>query len=522
MRRQGDHAIFRPMSKNSFKRQAAIVLTLLLSCLLAYGVAIAYAQVPEIDSISAETLPRSGRLKVYGSDFGSTQGSSVVSIGGIVAPVTRWSNTRITAYVPESSSLGVVDVQVMTGAGMSNEVPLTVTLRERDGRVVWRFEADSENLWWRPAIAPDGTIYAHGSEGFVYALQPDGGLKWISRVDWYPYGPPSAGSDGSVYLASIQTVYALDPDGILQWRFTDNSTQGVMVGPNVGPDGNIYVANDWGLGAYALSPVGELLWNNPGVPPMWYYGGLGADVVFGPRWPGTDTDQMYVAADRGGTDARLYGFLLDGTQRFAVPIGGQDSPFRQQQTQPAVGPDGAIYVTHFKGYGIGWALESFEPRNGQSLWYFPGSGDMTPPEVGPDGIVYWATIGDLVAFDPVTRTTRWSFSDGTILDYPSASPRNDMVVSGGVITYGAPGFVKAVSTSGELLWTVDLPGTFYPGPRVVSVHHPRFTSDGRTVYVSTTILSGDPDDPHSYLYAIDTRELIPGDVDIRRREPQRP
>jgi hypothetical protein len=70
------------------------------------------------------------------------------------------------------------------------------------------------------------------------------------------------------------------------------------------------------------------------------------------------------------------------------------------------------------------------------------------------------------------------------------------------LTFGDVGFIKAISTgSGQLLWTVPLPGAFYPEPRVVPVHHPRFTPDGNTLYVSTTILGGSPTDPHAFLYA---------------------
>jgi hypothetical protein len=93
--------------------------------------------------------------------------------------------------------------------------------------------------------------------------------------------------------------------------------------------------------------------------------------------------------------------------------------------------------------------------------------------------------------------------------HPTVSPLNDMVVTGGVMTFGDVGFIKAISNaSGQLLWTVSLPGAFYPEPRVVSVHHPRFTPDGNTVYVSTTILAGNENDPHSFLYSIATGDTI--------------
>jgi outer membrane protein assembly factor BamB len=134
---------------------------------------------------------------------------------------------------------------------------------------------------------------------------------------------------------------------------------------------------------------------------------------------------------------------------------------------------------------------------------------MTPPDVAPDGTVYFSSdIGRIVAFNPHTLSPNWIYQDGTLMYHPTASPLNDMVATGGVRTFGDLGFVKAInSSSGELLWTVDLPGAFYPEPRVVPVHHPRFTPDGNTVYVSTTILAGSESDPHSYLYAIQTHDV---------------
>ncbi|MDQ3193499.1 MAG: hypothetical protein M3P82_00730, partial [Bacteroidota bacterium] len=181
--------------------------------------------------------------------------------------------------------------------------------------------------------------------------------------------------------------------------------------------------------------------------------------------------------------------------------------FGQQQTQPAVGPNGNIFVTHFRGGGgIGWVLEAYSPVDGQSLWYYHGNAGsgMTPPDVAPDGTVYYSeNTNRIIAFNPNTLTPNWQYSDGTIMYYPTVSPLNDIVVTGGVVTFGDVGFIKAISTgTGQLKWSVPLPGAFYPEPRVFPVHHPRFTPDGKTIYVSTTILAGSESDPHSYLYSI--------------------
>lgn len=466
----------------------------------------AESQAPQISSISTGTLTRSGRLRIFGSNFGNGGGASQVSIDGHSAIVTRWSASQITAYVPEFAGPGPVGVQVITPGGASNILPLTVMLRQQQGRVRWTFEADVNSLWFRPALAPDGTIYLHGSEGLVFALAPDGGLKWVQQVNWYPYVPPQAGPDREVYVGSIQTITAINPDGSERWQFTDNVTQGISVSAKPGTDGNIYAANDLGLGAYSLSPSGQLRWNNPGNPPLLWHGGSGAEMAFGPREPGDPLNQMYVVMNPQGQSSMLQAFRLsDGALQFSVPTGGTD-PLNQNQTQPAVGPDGTIYITHLRGGGgIGWTLEAFNPANGQSLWYYNAwnTSGFSPPEVGPDGIVYYVASGSrLISFDPATMSERWNRFDATLLDHPAVSPNNEMIVLGGAISFGQQGFVRAYTTDGDLLWEVPMPGTSLP--RWWPVHHPRFTNDGQTVYVSTTMLDSNPQDPHSFLFAIAT------------------
>jgi len=460
----------------------------------------------KIDSLSPQTVSRSGRLKIYGSNFGNDTTGAYVLIDGKKAIVSRWNNDKMVVYVPEQSNLGSVKVRVVTKNGPTNEMNLNVTLRQDQDRVKWIFEADGENLWFRPALAPDGTIYLHASEGYVYALKPDGELKWIQKVNFYPYVPPAAGHNGEVYVGSIKQVTGINPDGSIKWIFIDQGTQGIMCGPAIDSSGNIYLANDFGLGAYSLTPSGLLRWSNSGNPTLRWYGGIGVETVLGPHNQGEPVSQMYIVSEPLGSFWNLHAFSLNnGNQIFSTQISGQYDPLSQQQTQPAVGPDGTIFITHSR-IGIGWVLEAYNPRNGQSMWYYHGNtvSGLTPPDVGSDGIVYYTQDRSrLIAFNPLTQTPKWIYQDGTILDYPTISPQNDVVVVGGVVNFGDVGFIKGISSNtGELLWTVQLPGAFYPAPRVVSVHHPRISPDGKVAYVSTTILGGSNEDPHSYLYAI--------------------
>ena len=225
---------------------------------------------PQLSPLSTSSLTRSGRLVVHGSGFGAAQGTSKLLIGGRSAPVTRWSDTLIVGYVPEATPLGQNAVQVAIAGALSNPASLEVTARQSSGRVKWRFQVDAQvgYLLQRPAVGPDGTVVAHDPAGNVYALDANGGLKWIFNTGGFAAGPPSIGADGTVYAAASSTIFAISSNGALKWTFTEPAGgQGVIVGPTVGPDGNIYAVTDiGGIGALALSPKGRLLWSNTGNP----------------------------------------------------------------------------------------------------------------------------------------------------------------------------------------------------------------------------------------------------------------
>src|SRR5215213_4391207 len=96
---------------------------------------------PTISQISKTTLSQAGRLKITGTNFGNAQGTGTVRINGAVAPVSNWSETAITAYVPDASAIGAGSVEVITTGGTSNAKPFTARARPQAfGRVQWRFQ----------------------------------------------------------------------------------------------------------------------------------------------------------------------------------------------------------------------------------------------------------------------------------------------------------------------------------------------------------------------------------------------
>jgi hypothetical protein len=461
-----------------------------------------------IDSISAPTLGRAGRVRIHGSNFGANQAGSQVLIDGVAAPVTRWTDTLVVAYVPEAARIGTVSVQIVTKAGSSNTLSLDVDgdSRMRDiaapqanGSIKWQFEVDGDYMEFRPTIGPDGTIYFQDVNGHLYALNPQGGVKWIFQ-GIYPSGPVAVGTNNTVYIAGDNRIQAISSAGALLWQFTDPDSQVVIGGPAVGPDGKIYAVMDLlGLGAIALSPVdGHLVWSNQGNPRVAEYGLSGLELVFGPSFPGGPPDQFYFACDNYGTNVYggLYAFSLDGNQRWVASLGGVTQP-----PQVAVAPNGTISL----------GVAAIDPSNGSVRWsaYSAlGSGSDLPPDVGPDGTVYVIAQyqSALAALNGQNGSVRWRVTGVSFEQGPVVSPLNDVVVTAGRDNYGLPGYFKAFSTGGQFLWQINLPGEPYPGMFEFPFQRGRFSADGTTVYMGTSI-SGEPEDNlHCYLYAIQTAQ----------------
>ena len=344
----------------------------------------------------------------------------------------RWAGTarRVGAFLVCASVVLLV-------AGTSAVSVRAATLAPQ-GVLKWRFQVSGQYVLHPPVVGPDGGVVVASSTGDVYSLTADGVLRWVVRSVGAD-GGPSIGPNGTVYVASMNTITAIAPNGSIRWTFTEPSSgQGVIAGPTVGPDGNVYAISDiGGLGAFALSPAGQLLWSNPGIPTFSERGQLGAKIVF-------SSGRMFAAFDEVSiAPSTIFGLSLQGSQQWARPLGGSDDPFMQQQRQPATGVNGSLYLTAMGGAN-GWSLFRVDPASGNVLWQrspAPSNG-MSPPSVGPDGSVYFSR--SLSYLDSVTSAgqPRWTFFDGSIIDQPAVGPDGSVVVAGSRPNFGEPGSVR--------------------------------------------------------------------------------
>ena len=374
-------------------------------------------------------------------------------------------------------------------------------------RIKWRLKLDGDYSLHSPGVGPDGTVYVSVSSGKLYAVAPNGAVRWTffagnggGAVD----GPVSVGPDGTIYVAgavldpggngSVGAIHALTPAGAVKWTFK-NTGHLIMAGPNVGPDGNIYaVTSLTGIGLFSLTPAGQLRFSVPGFSDR---GALGTSIAFG-------SNQLYFAFDGTGvTQPSLFGYTLNGVQRF-------QAPFAHNNARPVVGPNGNVVLETFPG-NVGLGLSGYSPA-GALLWRFSSFNTMEHPDIGPDNFIYSVrNLSTLFSLTPA-GAERWKFVDTVIMFEPRVRPQNDLLFMGGRITYGAPGLFQAVKTDGTPLWRVNLPTEpgFAPYGQLVPMTRPVFSPDGNTGYGVTDVAGDGTINLYCFLYAIDLRPSTGG------------
>jgi len=467
----------------------------------------ASAALPEIDRVAPERRPPSGRLLIVGSDFGDGIDGQV-SVGGLPAIVTQWSETKIHAYVPEGVAPGMVDVEVVRGGEVSAPSSVEVVPRSSQGRRLWFFEMDRWDTRQFVAVGPDGTVYTSDALG-LYALSPEGALLWFAPG--IGGGRPiEVAPDGTIYAAAVLglgtagNIYALNPDGTIRWEF-DAPTffLDTVTGPGLGPDGNIYAYQDFsldeGLGFFSLTPDGDLRWSDRGDPELTPVSDISnSEIVFA-------DDRFYAGLVNIGSGGQpvTYAYSFDGDQLWFTGNSDLDARF---QSFPRADPQGRS-VGAWGQTGI----ITLAP-GGETEWITRHPSQINvedPMAIDSEGNVY---VG-------VARAEMWSLApDGEIrwvlptnfdiafLSKVGISP-DDRILIAHKAEIGAPTAISAhAPDDGRELWQIDFPNRGGLMQQVTTPL-PRFSADSSTVYITTS--SGGPSFDYSRIYAIDVREERP-------------
>jgi outer membrane protein assembly factor BamB len=146
----------------------------------------------------------------------------------------------------------------------------------QDTVVKWTFETDNNVALgpWEPVIGPDGTIYFSEYFDSLFAINPNGTLKWSLQKSLS--AGPIIGEDGTIYFGTQEfdwngAVYAVQADGTIKWKYYLKDIWAHFLA--VADDGLIYFGTpEWPYpNFYALNPDGTLNWKQR----LMYYGPAG-------------------------------------------------------------------------------------------------------------------------------------------------------------------------------------------------------------------------------------------------------
>ncbi|OHB59798.1 MAG: hypothetical protein A2173_00870 [Planctomycetes bacterium RBG_13_44_8b] len=299
---------------------------------------------------------------------------------------------------------------------------------DKDGSLLWSYDANSP-LLSAPTIGPGGTIYVGSQNGNLYAIDANGNLQWTYTTGGLIYSSPAVAIDGKIYICSQDgTLYALTQDGSELWQFKTSGTVrlpgSILASPAISDDGTVYIGGLYDPNLYALNPQsGTVKWQCHFESPGWPF----ASPVVGDN--GTiyqtllyDTKLYAIKPDNGSIIWSVN--LTDPNSNFFDPNYIRDYPDADGWSEPALGPDGTIYVSFDDPY-----LRAVDP-NGKIKWVKPlGTTGGFTLAVGSNSLIYAAgDDGCLYVVDQNGKEISRFQVDGW-LNYPVIAADNMVIVS---------------------------------------------------------------------------------------------
>ena len=296
----------------------------------------------------------------------------------------------------------------------------------------WRFRA-SEGVDGGPIIGDDGTIYFGDKEGHVYAVHPNGTLKWEYHTGYhFITSAPALAEDGTLYVGSWDHyLYAFNSTtGVRKWKF---NARGTIAGSlAIADDGTIYFGTMWD------TATGHRIWAvNPNGTEKWQYK-TGNDITSDPAIG--DDGTVYI----GSMDDYLYAMNPNGTLKWRFKTGDYI------KGPASIADDGTVYIGSFDDY-----LYALYPNNGTIKWKCKvGYGTESNPSIAHDGTLYVGSYKKFYAVYP-NGTIRWSFDIGSTTEISWSCPAisaDGTIYIGTQIGSVAGGDIIAINPDGTEKW----------------------------------------------------------------------
>ena len=338
----------------------------------------------------------------------------------------------------------------------------------------WRFTCDK--VEGGSVIDNQGIIYFGDFDNILYALYPNGTLKWefdLGPAGWI-YSCPSIAEDGTIYVTSYDDyLHAVNPNGTEKWKFC--AYDSITSSPAVDSDGTIY------FGSMGPGNDGRIFAIYPNGTEKWHYDTgywITSDPAIG------DDGTIYI----GSGDEYIYAMNPNGTLRWRFKTG------YYVKGPPSIAEDGTVYIGSWDGYL--YALYS----NGTMKWTCGiGSGTETNPSISSDGTIY-VGYNALYAVYP-NGTIKWIFDLGQDRIIHQSSPAisaDDKIYIGTKIGEGAGGEIIVINSDGSENWRSEIIANDWVDTS------PSIAEDG-TIYIGST--SNDAGYSYGYLHSFGRGDL---------------
>ena len=299
-----------------------------------------------------------------------------------------------------------------------------------DGTVKWTFTTGGA-VSSAPAIGTDGTIYAGSADMKLYAVNPDGTEKWAYTTGGAVNTAPAIGADGTIYAGSADgSLYAINPDGTLKWSY---ATGGSVATPAIGPDGTVYA----GSASKTINAV------NPDGTQKWFYNTTGTHTTA----PAIDAAGTVYIASNDRNDRYLYAIRSDGTLKWKF----LDPASPRFLDTPSIGADGTIYIG----------------SSGTNVYAIGATDAPAISSIAIDPAEIELSRGLVQQFLALATDTSGTVLANLAVDWSSSNETVGTVNATGVFTALASGTTNLSATYGEVTGTANI--TIIPPVPVLKV-----------------------------------------------------
>jgi outer membrane protein assembly factor BamB len=331
----------------------------------------------------------------------------------------------------------------------------------------WRLKTQGSSVWTGIAIDTNGILYFGDFSGYLYAVYPNGTIKWQYKMGLITTSTPYVADDGVIYIGGFDDkLHAVYPNGTRKWAV--NIGGDISSSPAVGDDGTIYIGT--------MTPDNSMVAVNHNGTIKWKL----QTGFFVTSDPTVTADGTIIF---GSADKHVYALYPNGTVRWQFRACGW------VKGSASIDSNGIIYIGAWESAGgNGGYVYALYP-NGTVKWNASiGGGTESNPSFGPDGTIY-VSNSRLWALDPVDGSVKWTFQ--YLTDNEVATLSNPAVSSDGIIYIGTEidevkgGQIYAINPDGSIRWrkmianenivsspSIDRDGSIYIGSQSHSLTYP--------------------------------------------------